>query len=162
MDLTTIRKRLFTSVVAGLAALAALVAGSTADAARPPGQVDGNAVVRTADGLVRGTVTGDHRIFQGIPYADPPVGDLRLRAPRPIAPWNGIRDATHRQAVCPQTFSFPPGSPIQFQGAEDCLYLNLHVPRGVTRPMPVMSLNDRLWPSVCVIVSPLVVPVESG
>src|SRR6266496_1519762 len=95
-------------------------------------------MVRTADGLVRGAVTDDHRIFQGIPYAAPPVGDLRLRAPRPAVPWNGVRDATAPQAVCPQTYTYPPGSPAQFQGAEDCLYLNLHVPRGVTGPMPVL------------------------
>jgi para-nitrobenzyl esterase len=131
------KKLLISSLVGGLVAVATLVAG-TAAAAPATRNADGDPVVRTADGLVRGIVTDDHRIFQGIPYATPPVGDLRLRAPRPTVPWTGIRDATRRQEVCPQTFSFPPCSPTQFQGAEDCLYLNLHVPRGVAGPMPVM------------------------
>jgi para-nitrobenzyl esterase len=125
-------------LIAGLVVVAALAMGGTANAAPRFGGVDNDPVVRTADGSVRGTVTDDHRIFQGIPYAAPPVGDLRLRAPRPAVPWKGVRDATARQAVCPQTYTYPPGSPAQFQGAEDCLYLNLHVPRGVTGPMPVL------------------------
>ncbi|MFF5289738.1 carboxylesterase family protein [Paractinoplanes globisporus] len=52
--------------------------------------------------------------------------------------WTGVRDATRPPSVCPQTFSYPPGSPVQFQGADDCLYLDLHVPRDVGGPMPVM------------------------
>jgi carboxylesterase type B len=133
-----VKKLLISGLVGGLVAVATLVAGTAAAAAPATRTAYGNPVVRTTDGLVRGIVTDDHRIFQGIPYAAPPVGDLRLRAPRPNVPWTGIRDATRRQAVCPQTFSYPPGSPIQFQGSEDCLYLNLHVPRGVAGPMPVM------------------------
>jgi Carboxylesterase family len=64
-----------------------LVAG-TAAAAPATRTADGDPVVRTAGGLVRGIVTDDHRIFQGIPYAAPPVGDLRPRAPRPGAGWD--------------------------------------------------------------------------
>ncbi len=132
---------LISSLVGGLA-MATLVAAETADATQTATNAasgaEGDPVVRTTDGLVRGAVTDDHRIFQGIPYAAPPVGDLRLRASRPPVSWAGIRDATRRPAVCPQTYSYPPGSPSQFQGSEDCLYLNLHVPRGITRPMPVM------------------------
>jgi para-nitrobenzyl esterase len=131
-------KKLFIGGLAAVATLAALAAGSAANAGSSVRGADGDPVVRTADGSVRGIVTDDHRIFQGIPYAAPPVGGLRLRSPQPAKPWTGVRDATRRPPVCPQTFSYPPGTPVQFQGAEDCLYLNVHVPRGVTRPMPVM------------------------
>ena len=60
----------------------------------------------------------------GIPYAAPPVGDLRWRPPEPHARWHGPRDATHFANHCPQ-----PGS--SFGGAstnEDCLYLNVYAP----------------------------------
>lgn len=95
-------------------------------------------VVRTTDGLVRGGVTGDHRVFQGIPFARPPVGALRLRAPRPAEPWRGVRDATTPGPGCAQVYSYPPGSPPTFSGSEDCLYLNIHVPREARGPLPVM------------------------
>ena len=51
-------------------------------------------VVQTDKGAVRGTLSGGVREFLGIPYAAPPVGALRWRAPRPAAPWAGVRDAT--------------------------------------------------------------------
>ncbi|WP_422768708.1 carboxylesterase/lipase family protein [Plantactinospora sp. WMMC1484] len=106
-------------------------AGTTSDG-------DGDAVVATADGPVRGTVTADHRMFQGIPYAAPPTGGLRLRSPEPAEPWTEVRDATRPGPICTQSYSYPPGSPPVVAGAEDCLYLNVHVPRGVAGPMPVL------------------------
>jgi len=59
-------------------------------------------VVRTAGGAVRGTVAIDHRTFQGIPYAAPPVGALRWRSPQPATRWQGLRDATRPAEPCPQ------------------------------------------------------------
>src|SRR5581483_3878573 len=59
-----------------------------------PGQGDTGAlnsgVVRTSMGLIRGQVAADYRLFQGIPYAAPPIGSLRWQPPRPAAPWQGL------------------------------------------------------------------------
>lgn len=60
------------------------------------------AQVRIDAGLVEGTTSADShiRIFKGIPYAAPPVGDLRWQAPRAVAPWTGVRKATEFGARC--------------------------------------------------------------
>ena len=50
--------------------------------------------VATASGRVRGTSTGPAHVFLGVPYAAPPVGTGRLRPPRPVEPWTGVREAT--------------------------------------------------------------------
>src|SRR5262249_39742587 len=61
-------------------------------------------------------------IYKGIPYAAPPVGDLRWKAPQPAAAWQGERAATEWPNRCPQgQSSMGTGAPI----AEDCLYLNV-------------------------------------
>lgn len=83
-------------------------------------------VVQTKQGAVRGeTVTevgATAFIYRGIPYAAPPVGDLRWKAPQPAAAWEGERDATQWPNRCPQgQSSMGTGSPI----SEDCLYLNV-------------------------------------
>ncbi|TWP44048.1 carboxylesterase family protein [Lentzea tibetensis] len=83
------------------------------------------AVVRTEAGAVRGTVTSEHRTFQGIPFAAPPVGELRFRSPRPVTPWTDVRDATEPGSRCAQ--SAGAGTPST---TEDCLYLNVTTPRG--------------------------------
>ena len=65
--------------------------------------------------------------FTGIPYAAPPVGDLRWRAPQPAASWEGARDATEFSPTCWQPLS-PPGSFYdagEIERSEDCLYLNI-------------------------------------
>jgi len=99
-------------------------------------------VVETQWGAVRGTVTSDDvvgvsaRIFRGVPYAAPPVGDLRWRAPQPAEPWDGVRDATEWPDRCPQgSSSMGAASPI----SEDCLYLNIVTDAGSTADgLPVM------------------------
>ncbi|ONI80048.1 hypothetical protein ALI144C_24710 [Actinosynnema sp. ALI-1.44] len=114
-----------------LAVVALLAAAPTALAAPDP------AVVRTASGPVRGTVTEHHRLFQGIPFAAPPVGERRWQPPAPATPWTEVRDATKAGSVCPQRPVFPVGGPET--GAEDCLYLNVSTPAAAThRPRPVM------------------------
>lgn len=85
--------------------------------------------VRVEQGLLSG-VPGSSpsvRVFKGIPYAAPPVGDLRWRAPKPAPAWTGIRKASEFSATCMQT-PYPEGS--LYRGApqpisEDCLYLNI-------------------------------------
>src|SRR5205823_2523860 len=79
-------------------------------------------VVTVAGGRLKGTVSGDVRTFLGIPYAAPPVGARRWKAPQAPAPWNGTRDATRPGSRCPQT---------GLQGGstnEDCLSLNVWTP----------------------------------
>ena len=58
--------------------------------------------VRTAQGDVQGTTVSGVRQFRGIPYAKPPVGDLRWVSPQAPDPWQGVRDATRFGPSCPQ------------------------------------------------------------
>jgi para-nitrobenzyl esterase len=76
--------------------------------------------VRTESGLVMGVPGNDPSItvFKGLPYAAPPVGDLRWRPPRPPMPWPGVRPATNFGPVCPQ-------QSIDADMSEDCLRLNI-------------------------------------
>ncbi|MEU8388927.1 carboxylesterase/lipase family protein [Micromonospora sp. NPDC048843] len=94
------------------------------------------AVVRTDQGAVRGTVAADHRSFQGIPYARPPLGALRWAPPQPGPTWTGVRDASRPGDGCAQLQGLPMDTPSE---SEDCLYLNVTTPRSVERtPRPVM------------------------
>eukprot|EP00058_Branchiostoma_floridae_P011966 XP_002597454.1 hypothetical protein BRAFLDRAFT_223128 [Branchiostoma floridae] len=95
-------------------------------------------VVRTASGDVRGTVQHTNDLpdkpvytFLGIPYAAPPVGDLRFRTPQPVAPWKGVRNATRLGPYCPQGPNMLYILPFQLQHHdfdEDCLTLNVETP----------------------------------
>lgn len=92
------------------------------------------AIVATDRGRVRGTVDGDVRMFRGVPYAAPPVGSLRFRAPIEHACWSEDRDATQFGAVCPQLDDS--GAPT---GDEDCLTLNVFAPATApASPLPVL------------------------
>jgi para-nitrobenzyl esterase len=90
-------------------------------------------VVRTGDGVVRGQALGETRVFQGIPYAAPPVGAQRWRDPRPPARWSGVRDATQPGPACAQL----PGELPEGSTSEDCLYLNVTAP-AAARHRPVV------------------------
>ena len=86
--------------------------------------------IKTPQGRVRGKLInqGKVRAFLGIPYAAPPVGDLRWKAPEPVARWKGTRDATQYGARCMQGLAF---EDMVFQDAgesEDCLFLNVFTP----------------------------------
>jgi para-nitrobenzyl esterase len=52
-------------------------------------------IVKTANGTLEGTMEGDIRTFKGIPFAQPPVGDLRWKEPQPVQNWQGVRKADH-------------------------------------------------------------------
>lgn len=87
--------------------------------------------VRTANGTVESTVPPSEgvRSFKGIPFAQPPVGDLRWREPRPVRDWTGVRNADTFGPSCMQRLS--PGADYWLRGdgmSEDCLYLNVWTP----------------------------------
>jgi len=102
----------------------------------------GSLTVKTEQGKVRGKTINDGKVkaFLGLPYAAPPVGDLRWKAPQPPAKWKGERDATKFGAHCAQVRIF---DDIAFQDAgpsEDCLFLNVYAPAGASArsKLPVM------------------------
>ncbi len=121
-------------LAAGVAAVVALASCSTAvgagtapagsqGSARPQGSAS-RLIVATADGRLRGQADGAVDEFLGVPYAAPPVGPLRWRAPQPAAPWNGVRSATRFGPHCPQF-----GSPFGLASmSENCLFLNVYTP----------------------------------
>src|SRR5215831_11095883 len=81
-------------------------------------------LVNTDKGLVIGAITSDGRQFLGIPYAAPPVGNLRWHGPVPAARWQQPRDATEFGNNCPQFGTF-----FGLQSFdEDCLFLNVYTP----------------------------------
>lgn len=75
--------------------------------------------------------------FLGIPFASPPVGHLRFKAPQRVLPWNGTRLTQSDPPICPQIDTF--GGSTTFDGDEDCLYLNVYVPEQITsQPLDVL------------------------
>ncbi|XP_026319317.1 juvenile hormone esterase-like [Hyposmocoma kahamanoa] len=95
--------------------------------------------VEVEQGLLEGEqldlVTGDGQYysFKGVPYAEPPFGPLRFKAPQPPKPWSGIRKATEHGPVCPQKDIF---TQQYVPGSEDCLYLNVYT-RNLKPKMPL-------------------------
>jgi para-nitrobenzyl esterase len=105
--------------------------------------------VRITGGLVSGIDSGDGavRVYKGIPFAAPPVGELRWREPQPVRPWSGTRVCNHFGPVCQQPlvprnaimslFSFD--DPPECGMSEDCLYLNVWTgARAPTDRLPVI------------------------
>ena len=82
----------------------------------------------------------DTYAWLGVPFAQAPVGQLRWRAPRPLAPWQGARQALALSPVCMQLDTFPLLDKHAVSGSEDCLYLNIWAPRtsANTAHLPVM------------------------
>ncbi|MEV6648410.1 carboxylesterase family protein [Amycolatopsis sp. NPDC051371] len=80
--------------------------------------------VEIAAGALRGSERDGVRTFLGVPYAEPPVGELRFRAPRPAPRWSGLREAVEWAPRAPQ----PELTGRGFTGDEDCLYLNVYAP----------------------------------
>jgi len=114
-----------------------ILAGTAgAQAATPNAQ---SPQVTTANGIVGGVVeTSGIRSFEGIPFAAPPTGDLRWKAPQPVKSWSGVKKCDHfgPQAMQPRIYS-----DMIFRSAgvsEDCLYLNVWTPGGDARDLPVL------------------------
>ncbi|GAC1417457.1 MAG: carboxylesterase family protein [Acidobacteriaceae bacterium] len=109
----------------GKAAAAAFLLRARGGWAQTPG-----VVVRTPDGTLRGEMADGVKVFKGVPFAEPPVGDLRFRAPIKVKPWTGERDATQFAPMAMQ-------SGTDEAMSEDCLYLNVWAPVGAG-PFPVL------------------------
>jgi para-nitrobenzyl esterase len=132
------------SRLAGLLAASVVLSltsgGAAAAAGSHPGASSdhpGVPVARIQGGAVRGDTAAGILAFRGLPYAAPPIGPLRWRAPQAPAAWSGVRDASQYAPSClqkPNLFQ-PPGPQ-----SEDCLYLNVSTPTlrpGARRPVLV-------------------------
>lgn len=100
-------------------------------------------VVRAPAGAVEGQVSEGVVSFKGLPYAQPPVGEGRWRAPQPIAPWDGVRDASQFGAACIQPISRPGSiyaSPLE-KIDEDCLFLNIWAPEKAEKAAVIVWIH---------------------
>lgn len=124
--------------LAAVLLIAALTVGAACTPADP-------SRVRVAQGEAQGVVHNGVRIFRSLPYAAPPVGELRFRAPQAALAWQGVRDATQPGPLCtqntagaewgPWTGAFAPHGPV----SEDCLTLSVWAPAQTKRErLPVM------------------------
>lgn len=95
-----------------------------------------NDFVKIAQGELKGQTKEEITSFLGIPFAKPPVGELRWRPPQPANKWEGVREANKFGPNCMQ-----PGRGNNVNGiapSEDCLYLNVWKPEKADSPLPVM------------------------
>lgn len=102
--------------------------------------IDGELVRTTEYGKVEGVYNEetDTYAWLGVPYAKPPVGDLRWRAPQDPEPWDGIRDATEQCSECTQLYTPPNWIRQDYAvGSEDCLYLDIYSPKTRKKDLPV-------------------------
>ncbi|MGA2418594.1 MAG: carboxylesterase family protein [Candidatus Acidiferrum sp.] len=118
-------------------------------------------VVHLAGGALQGWMQGDIAVFEGLPFAKPPVGDLRWRPPQPADAWTGVRDATRPSHPCMQRLSgtdsfFAPLAAaygVDFaiytlEPSEDCLYLNVwtpQLPTGANQLPAGLKLPVMVW-----------------
>ena len=109
------------------------VTASTASAQAPGCTANDPDIACTMQGAVRGVVEGDMLAFKGIPYARPPVGQLRWKPTEAAEGWSGVRDGSRFGAICPQIIG------QEVKGDEDCLTVNVWRPRvKPAQPLPVM------------------------
>ena len=95
-------------------------------------------IVQIETGRLEGAVEYNMQAFKNIPYAAPPVGDLRWRPPQPAIPWAGTRDASKFGLSCPQQYLKNLSNGLQLPGSEDCLKLNVFTPTKPGKNLPVM------------------------
>ncbi|XP_046744723.1 venom carboxylesterase-6-like [Diprion similis] len=87
----------------------------------PLGGIEGSYDISSAGRL--------YATFKGIPYAEPPIGDSRFRAPKPIPPWTSVLSANEFGSSCMAFAPLPTPEPDdRVSGSEDCLYLNIYAP----------------------------------
>lgn len=113
-----------------LAFLLSLFALSISAADRP--------IVKVETGNLQGVIEYNMQAYKNIPYAAPPVGDLRWRPPQPALTWNGLRDASKFGDACPQQYIKNLSDGLGLPGKEDCLKLNVYGPVKPGKNLPVM------------------------
>jgi para-nitrobenzyl esterase len=142
--MTTGRKILVTGAVA----IAVIVAGGVwfvrARNAPPPPEPPPVASADARRALPQGELSGfvgryGSHVWLGIPYAQPPVGPLRWKAPRPPEPWSGVREALAAGSPCTQITGPLGEAPGVLRGSEDCLYLNVWAPRFAPEEVPAAA-----------------------
>jgi len=129
-------RALLLALAISLTGLVALTQSGTATAVGTAKSGTTAPIVMTEGGAIRGTTVSDSIAFRGIPYAAPPVGELRWKAPQPAAHWSGVRDGSQFGPSSPQ-----PRVPLTNVGgelSEDSLYLNVSVPGLVGKGRPVL------------------------
>jgi para-nitrobenzyl esterase len=103
-------------------------------------QVGARIVIETKSGGLEGVFEENLYAFKGVPYAAPPIGELRWLPPQPIKPWSGVRPAISYSFIAPQdVISFPGLEDVPEPQSEDCLFLNIYSPGldGARRPVMV-------------------------
>jgi len=121
-----------------LAVLFPLVSACGETAPEPPveqlvSMLSPDTPVLVTGGKIQGVISEAHPeiiAFKGLPFAAPPVGDLRWRPPAAVAGWDGVRDASTSGPACPQR--------NRAGQTEDCLFLNVFAPTNTAEPLPVM------------------------
>jgi para-nitrobenzyl esterase len=129
--------RRLSSVSLAITILVPALLTATSHAAKPVDPLQ----IKTDKGIVEGALTnGDHvRAFKGIPFAAPPVGNLRWQPPQPAAKWKGVRPATDFGSHCIQSASYPDMVFHDPGPSEDCLTLNVWTPvNAKPASLPVM------------------------
>lgn len=104
-----------------------VVLGTQSGYAAQPGDT-----VDVTGGTIAGARSGGMRLFFGVPFAAPPIGELRWRPPQPVVPWSGTEDARSFAPACAQTAAW-----ITQPKSEDCLYLNIWAPENA-QGLPVI------------------------
>ena len=122
-------KRTLVMLFAGAALLGVPIAAAAQNAAP---------VVKDENGKLRGTIEDGVASWKDIPFAAPPVGPLRWRAPQPAANWSDVRDATQYSSDCMQKPFGGDAAPLGTTPAEDCLYANVWKPTNATGKLPVI------------------------
>lgn len=113
-----------------------LLAGCGRQTARSLGTLDNP---RLDSGTISGLQEGGIRFFLGVPYAAPPVGELRWKEPQPVQPWKEVRPCVEYGPSCPQPRQDWTGQLDVGETSEDCLYLNVWTPaRSQDDRLPVM------------------------
>src|SRR2546422_4691364 len=115
-------KTRFSIGVAASAILSFAMGAAILESQSPPAAT----TVKVEGGMVSGVSVEGVRSYKGIPFAAPPVGDLRWKPPQPVKAWSGTRRGDAVGPACPQN-GHPPGpfpDPTEAQ-SEDCLYLNV-------------------------------------
>lgn len=111
---------------------AALMLPSNAQAQRTP------ATVSIDTGRIAGAEANGVLAWKGVPFAAPPIGPLRWRAPQPAAKWSGVRQATAYSSDCMQVPFGGDAAPLGTTPAEDCLYANVWKPASANGKLPVI------------------------